>query len=454
MFRLLRYFSITSLIAFITVAVVLGKVYRRTAVSALISMGENHNVALTQAFANSLWPKLEPYVNASSGKNGDTLRADPQLPVLFKAVTEQMKDTVVVKVKVYNLEGLTVFSTEASQIGEYKSDNRGFQLAASGTTVSELTHRKTFSSFEKMTENIDVISSYIPIQQNDQTRGVFEIYTEITPLLQKIKESQLTITLSVIFIFALLYLILFLIVRRADSIIIRQYKDIKHAEEQAMLAKEAADSLLLNILPLSIVEKLKHSSSTIADTYQDATVLFVDIVDFTRLTAHADPEDLVDFLNNIFSAFDGLAQKYGLEKIKTIGDAYMVAGGVPVPRDDHAEAVANMALDIMEVMSDFTWNGERIFFRIGINSGPVIAGVIGRQKFIYDLWGDSVNIASRMESSSMPGVIQVTQSTYDKLKTHFLFEKRETIYVKGRGEMQTYFLRDHDHTQLTEPVIT
>jgi class 3 adenylate cyclase len=441
MFRLLRYFSITSLLAFITVTVVLGALYHQTAVSDLVALGENHNVALTQAFANSLWPQFEPFVNAASGQSGDELRANSQTTQLYNAVLAQMKGTTVVKVKVYNLDGLTVFSTQASQIGEDKSGDGGFQLAASGTTASELTHQGTFSAFENTVENIDVLSSYIPILRDGQPTGVFEIYTDITPLLRRIDETQRNITLAVTLILVSLYLILFLIVRRADNIIRRQYGEIKQAEERATQAQETADKLLLNIFPGPIVERLKYKPGTIADIYQDVTVLFADIVDFTRLTAHDDPADMVGLLNNIFTDLDGLAQKYGLEKIKTIGDAYMVAGGIPVPRDDHAEAIANMALDILEVLTRYDWHGEKIHVRIGINSGPVVAGVIGRQKFIYDLWGDAVNIASRMESNGMPGVIQVTRSTYEKLKSSFQFEKREPIQVKGKGEMETYLLR-------------
>ncbi len=440
MFKLLRYFSITSLLTFITVTIILGEVYGQTAVTDLIALGESHNVALTQAFSNSLWPKFAPFVRVASGQTGDELRANAQAAQFYSAVQEQMNGTTVVKVKIYNLDGLTVFSTEPSQVGEDKSDNQGFQLAATGTPASELTHRDAFSAFENTVENIDVLSSYIPILRDGQAQGVFEIYTDITPLLQRIKETQQKIVLAVTFILVLLYLLLFLIVRRADNIIRQQYGEIKQAEERAVQSKKMADDLLLNILPGPIVERLKLHPGTIADTYQDVTVLFADIVDFTRLTAHDAPADIVELLNSIFSDIDGLAQKYGLEKIKTIGDAYMVAGGIPVPRADHAEAIANMALDILDILKRYDWHGEKIHVRIGINSGPAVAGVIGQQKFIYDLWGDAVNLASRMESNGIPGVIQVTRATYEKLKSKFQFEQRAPFYVKGKGEMETYLL--------------
>lgn len=441
MFRLLRYFSITSLIAFVAVAVILGELYHQTAVGDLVTMGENHNVALTQAFANSLWPQFAPFLDARISQSGDELRANPQTARLYQAVVAQMQGTAVVKIKVYKLDGQTVFSTQVSQIGESKSGNQGFQMAVSGKAASELTHRDTFSAFEQTVENIDVLSSYIPVQRDGQIQGVFEIYTDITPLLSRIHETQRNSTIAVTTIFVVLYVVLFLLMRRADTIIRRQYGEIKEAQEQATQAQATADKLLLNVLPAPIVEQLKLNPGTIADTYQDVTVLFVDIVDFTRLTAHDEPAKIIGLLNDIFTDLDGLAQKYGLEKIKTVGDSYMAAGGVPLSRPDHATAVANMALDTLEVIKNYVWHNEPIQVRIGINSGPVVAGVIGRQKFIYDLWGDAVNVASRMESNSMPGVIQVTAATYEKLKTHFRFERREPIYVKGKGEMETYLLQ-------------
>lgn len=205
--------------------------------------------------------------------------------------------------------------------------------------------------------------------------------------------------------------------------------------------QEKSERLLLNILPQQIVEQLKQQNSTLADHFPEATVLFADIVDFTKLSARIEPTDLVALLNKIFSAFDMLAERHGLEKIKTIGDAYMVVGGLPTPRVDHAEAVAEMALDMQQEIAQFcTEDGEQFKIRIGINTGPVVAGVIGIKKFIYDLWGDTVNTASRMESQGIAGYIQVTAATYDRLRDKYLFEERGTIQVKGKGEMCTYLL--------------
>ncbi|HAX78931.1 MAG TPA: adenylate/guanylate cyclase [Cyanobacteria bacterium UBA11372] len=206
--------------------------------------------------------------------------------------------------------------------------------------------------------------------------------------------------------------------------------------------QEQSERLLLNILPEEIASRLKQGNSTIADTFTEVTVLFADIVGFTQLSSCVSPTELVVMLNDIFSTFDYLAERHGLEKIKTIGDAYMVVGGLPVPRSDHAEAIADMALDMQQAITEFSKTHDRDFsIRIGINSGPVVAGVIGIKKFIYDLWGDTVNTASRMESHSLPGCIQVTAATYQILEDKYLFESRGSIEVKGKGLMKTYLLQ-------------
>jgi len=215
----------------------------------------------------------------------------------------------------------------------------------------------------------------------------------------------------------------------------------KVAEEALRYQQERTERLLLNILPEPIAVRLKMEESNIADSFADVSVLFADLVDFTKMCADIPPVELVKLLNQIFSAFDQLAEQHGLEKIKTIGDAYMVVGGLPTPRDDHAEAIADMALDMLEEIARFRGEqGQPFSIRIGINIGPVVAGVIGIKKFIYDLWGDTVNTASRMESQGLEGCIQVTATTYELLKDKYYFEKRGVIQVKGKGEMTTYFL--------------
>jgi adenylate cyclase len=218
-----------------------------------------------------------------------------------------------------------------------------------------------------------------------------------------------------------------------------QISNEKLAEEQ-----QKAEHLLLNILPAAIAGELMQTQASIPQHFDEVTILFADIVGFTSLSHRLSPIKLVDLLNQVFSAFDGLAEQLNLEKIKTIGDAYMVAAGLPTPREDHAEAIAEMALAMQQVANSFqAESGEPLEIRIGINTGVVVAGVIGTKKFIYDLWGDAVNVASRMESLGEPGMIQVTATTYERLKHNYVLERRGPIAVKGRGEMETYWLRGH-----------
>jgi class 3 adenylate cyclase len=213
-------------------------------------------------------------------------------------------------------------------------------------------------------------------------------------------------------------------------------------EHRLLLAEQdRSERLLLNVLPAPIADRLKRSEEVIADAFPEATVLFADIVDFTVRSQRMAPRQVVQVLDELFSAFDQLARRQGLEKIKTIGDAYMVAGGLPDPRPDHAEAVAEMALAIREeVARRSDPSGEPLAVRIGIDTGPVVAGVIGTSRFIYDLWGDTVNTASRMESHGVAGCIQVTARTYDRLRDGYRFQRRGPIPVKGKGEMVTWFL--------------
>ncbi|NJL87440.1 MAG: PAS domain S-box protein [Leptolyngbyaceae cyanobacterium SM1_1_3] len=205
--------------------------------------------------------------------------------------------------------------------------------------------------------------------------------------------------------------------------------------------QQKSERLLLNILPRSIAEELKQNPSSIAYRFEEATILFADIVNFTGLSASMPPTALVDLLNEIFSTFDQLASQYGIEKIKTLGDAYMVVGGLPDPDPDHPEAVAAMALEMRQAIAQFQRaDGHPFKLRIGIDMGPVVAGVIGIRKFSYDLWGNAVNVASRMESQGIAGKIQVTAAVYERLKNQYRFEQRGEIKVKGRGLMTTYWL--------------
>ncbi len=217
-------------------------------------------------------------------------------------------------------------------------------------------------------------------------------------------------------------------------------------KERALLARlqveqQRSERLLLNILPEPIAARLKENETTIADSFSDATVLFADIVNFTKLSSNVPPTQLVGTLNDIFTEFDGLVEQNNLEKIKTIGDSYMVVGGLPEPSQNHAAAVAEIALGMQQAIAKYTIGGSTpLQLRIGINSGPVVAGVIGSKKFIYDLWGDTVNIASRMEQQGIPSAIHVTQAIFSALRNTYSFTERGSLEVRGRGQMTTYLL--------------
>jgi len=204
--------------------------------------------------------------------------------------------------------------------------------------------------------------------------------------------------------------------------------------------QEKSDRLLLNILPKEIANILKNEQHIIANHIESVSILFADVVNFTPMSAQMSPQELVELLNEVFSYFDTLVEKYDLEKIKTIGDCYMVAAGVPQPRADHATALANMALEMRSFTTGQMFQGRQLSFRIGINSGPVVAGIIGQKKFSYDLWGDTVNTASRMESHSSGSGIQITEDTYELIKDEFICEPRGVITVKGKGEMKAWYL--------------
>ena len=215
----------------------------------------------------------------------------------------------------------------------------------------------------------------------------------------------------------------------------------ERARAELEIEREKSERLLLNVLPASVASRLKESDQVIADGYAEATVLFADLVGFTPLAQDLTPAEAVVLLDRVFTGWDGLAARHGVEKIKTIGDAYMVAGGLPTPREDHAEAIADMALEMgAEVERYAAERGLSLEVRIGMDTGPVVAGVIGRAKFIYDLWGDTVNTASRMESHGMPGAIQVTERAYEELRDRYDLRQRGTIEVKGKGPMTTYLL--------------
>ena len=223
--------------------------------------------------------------------------------------------------------------------------------------------------------------------------------------------------------------------------------ELQREKEMLHIEQMKSEKLMLNILPKPIADRLKRGEKNIAGSYPEVTVLFSDLVGFTKMSAKKTAPELVKLLNDIFSRFDKRAELLGLEKIKTIGDAYMAVGGLPIPRSDHAEIVADMALGMYQDLADFNQdNQQEIQMRIGIHSGPVVAGVIGFTKFSYDLWGNTVNTASRMESTSGNGRIQVSAITHELLKEHFVLEEREMIECKGLGPMLTSYVNARKQT--------
>jgi adenylate cyclase len=216
---------------------------------------------------------------------------------------------------------------------------------------------------------------------------------------------------------------------------------LEETHKQLQYEQDRSEKLLLNILPAPVALRLKNSELVIADGFADATVMFADIVNFTHAAANMTPSQVFSMLNGIFSAFDDLAEHYGLEKIKTIGDAYMVAGGINAENADYSAAIADLALAMQDLLHrDFAVNSSHLEMRMGIGTGPVVAGVVGKKKFIYDLWGDTVNLASRITSEGVPGMIQCDTATFRRLSDRFDFYEPQTIYLKGKGDMTVYRL--------------
>ena len=214
---------------------------------------------------------------------------------------------------------------------------------------------------------------------------------------------------------------------------------LEDAHTQLQNAQERSERLLLNILPSQIAERLKHENQTIADGFADVSVMFADIVDFTRMAEGMTPQQVFSMLNEIFSLFDELAEKHGMEKIKTIGDAYMVVGGMGDRSGNYSDELVDLALEMRDVLrKDSQINRMRLEVRIGISTGPVVAGVVGKKKFIYDLWGDTVNLASRITDEGSPGVIQVDEATYRRLRQRFDFEEARTVHLQGKGHTTVY----------------
>ena len=230
------------------------------------------------------------------------------------------------------------------------------------------------------------------------------------------------------------------------------FQVINRAERNLAIERDRSDRLLTNILPVPIAERLKQSHALIAESFDETTVLFADIVGFTHYTQTVNPTALITLLNSVFTQFDDLSQKHRAEKIKTIGDAYMAVAGVPTRSSNHAEQMAAMALDMLQVIEQHNnETGQSLQIRIGLHSGPVVAGVIGKQKFAYDLWGDTVNTASRMESHGVPGEIQVTPETHALLNASHHFEERGLIDIKNKGPIKVFLLKGKRSASLMRP---
>lgn len=252
--------------------------------------------------------------------------------------------------------------------------------------------------------------------------------------------------------FAAISSIVYLLLRYAVIEKDQTQANLAHTHQLLQLEQEKSERLLLNILPGPVAERLKQQSQTIADGFADVTVMFVDIVNFTRVAEGMTPQQVFSMLNGIFSSFDELAEQYGMEKIKTIGDAYMVAGGLNNESCNYTRAIADLAIAMRELLQrDFSVNAMHLDVRIGIGTGPVVAGVVGKKKFIYDLWGDTVNLASRITSEGVPGMIQVDETTYRRLAEHFDFHPPQTIYLKGKGNTVVYRLLGTIGTGNCEP---
>ncbi|MDP3637349.1 MAG: adenylate/guanylate cyclase domain-containing protein [Azonexus sp.] len=241
--------------------------------------------------------------------------------------------------------------------------------------------------------------------------------------------------------FAAISSIVYLLLRYAVLEKAKAQASLETTHQLLLDEQERSERLLLNILPGPIAERLKYDKQTIADGFADVTVMFVDIVNFTRVAEGLTPQQVFAMLNRIFSSFDELAEQFGVEKIKTIGDAYMVAGGLNNEQSNYSKSIAELAIAMRDLLHhDFTVNDMHLDVRIGIGTGPIVAGVLGKKKFIYDLWGDTVNLASRITSEGTPGMIQVDETTYHRLAENFIFNEPQTLYLKGKGNTVVYRL--------------
>jgi adenylate cyclase len=412
----------------------------------IISLIENRQTLCQQLIKNTMRIKLEP--------NPENRQELQQLVVAWKDSGEALNNIA------KNVDGFSSAQQVILQQKIAKIQPAGMEMREAASQMMREDIREKRLGFSEPTVDFIKQSPIARLLKEEQTlmKGLDEVgqwyNQEMIAGITRLKQMEYGLLGLMLVVLLLEGILVFrpAVTKVKDTL--SQLKVALHeskvASEKLAIEKAQSEQLLLNILPHPIAQRLKKSQANssinsdilIADAFKDATVMFADIVGFTDLSGRIPPQELVNLLNQIFSRFDLLAESHNLEKIKTIGDAYMVVGGLPSPRADHAIAIASMALEMIDAIAQFNLDsGENFQIRIGINSGSVVAGVIGLRKFIYDLWGDTVNIASRMESHGAPGLVHVTKDTYILLKDVFLFEKRGLISVKGKGEMETYWLK-------------
>jgi class 3 adenylate cyclase len=400
----------------------------------ITAKGQQTILQRLQAHEEELAQK-EQWVEAFKSSNAILKNSLSYFPIAITELVEQSNDaelntmlnTLLRDVLIYNLSASETLHdpirTEIAAIAQQQ-----FSVPSNSRPELEITLDHARIILQQKSHVYGLVDAIIKMPLLQRTEAISEAYNQY---------YQDALSRTNIYRFWLYLLSIALTIGVAATIIVQ----LRRAAIALQREQERAERLLLNILPEAIAEQLKDNQQSIAESFPEVTVLFADIVGFTQLAGHLPPTQIVNLLNRIFSAFDLLTEQYSLEKIKTIGDAYMVVGGLPHHRPDHAEAIAAMALDMQAEIKRFNLENQETFkIRIGINTGPVIAGVIGIKKFIYDLWGDTVNIASRMESQGIAGCIQVSEATYNRLHDKFLFGKRGIITVKGKGDMTTYLL--------------